>query len=1056
MKRMRAGFLTLSLALLASAGIGHANARVLDDFSDAAAWRAEGTDDIETHLRVANGPQGKAICLDFDFHGVSGAAMLKRELPLSWPANFAVSFDARGAMPPNDLQVKLGDDSGDNVWWYRQAAFQPTADWSTLGFRRSQVEFAWGPAPDRSLRRTRTLEFTIYAGQGGKGELCLANLRIESLAAEPDHWPAPHPRASSELAGHTAQHLIDGKGDWRSAPGSGASQDLTLDLRGEREFGGLQMHWLPGEHASHYQVALSDDGEQWRDVNETRAGNGGDDAVFLPDARARYVRLRMLAGPARTYGLTQLQVMDRAWGASPNVFFQAQAKRVLRGLYPRGFSGEQSYWTLVGVDGGAAHSALISEDGAVEVGKGGWSIEPMILADRKLLTWASVRSSQSLLDGYLPIPSVQWQVNGLSLTTTATATGTPDQSQLLLRYTLHNTSNHARRLTLALLARPFQVNPPTQFLNTPGGIHRIHDLAWRDGALIVNNEARVLPLQATDEFVASDFSEGSLPERLAQGQRPNVEALHSEQGFAQGAMLYRVDLPAHGSRSIGLVVPLHGDDLPLPLDPQAWLTQQFDQVADSWRSKLNRVTLSLPPAQQAIADTARSALAQMLMSRDGPALQPGTRSYARTWVRDGAMMTEGLVRSGHADVASEFVEWYAPHQFSNGKVPCCVDARGADPVPENDSHGELIFAIAELWRYTHDRAQLQRLWPHVQSAMAYMDRLRASESTPANQTPERRALYGLMPASISHEGYSAKPMHSYWDDFWALKGYDDAVDLGLALGHADASTQMAHERDVFRSQLMASISASVQTHKIGYIPGAAELGDFDATSTTIAISPGDGLDWLPRPLVDGTFERYWNDFIARRDGKRAWDDYTPYELRTVATFVRLGWRDRIPALLDFFFADRRPAAWNQWAEVVGRDPRQPRFVGDMPHAWIASDYLRSAYDLFAYERPRDKAMVLAAGIPATWLSGPGVGIEHLRTPYGELSYELRRDDNGKLTLRLRAEGELPPGGFVLPWPYPGTPGKATSQGRDLPWQGSELVIRNSAVTVVMDASRAGR
>ena len=42
----------------------------------------------------------------------------------------------------------------------------------------------------------------------------------------------------------------------------------------------------------------------------------------------------------------------------------------------------------------------------------------------------------------------------------------------------------------------------------------------------------------------------------------------------------------------------------------------------------------------------RSSLAHMLMSRQGPILQPGTRSYNRSWIRDGAMMAEGLNRLG--------------------------------------------------------------------------------------------------------------------------------------------------------------------------------------------------------------------------------------------------------------------------------------------------------------------------------------------------------------------------------------------------------------------------
>ena len=127
----------------------------------------------------------------------------------------------------------------------------------------------------------------------------------------------------------------------------------------------------------------------------------------------------------------------------------------------------------------------------------------------------------------------------------------------------------------------------------------------------------------------------------------------------------------------------------------------------------------------------------------------------------------------------------------------------------------------------------------------------------------------------------------------------------------------------------------------------------------------------------------------------------------------------MPALLDFFLAGRRPAGWNQWAEVVGRDPREPLFIGDMPHGWVASDFIRSFLDLFAYERPRDRALVLAAGIPSEWLArGQAVGVRALRTPYGLLTYSMRRAAGG---LRVHIAGDLavPPGGLVLRPPLPG-------------------------------------
>ena len=63
---------------------------------------------------------------------------------------------------------------------------------------------------------------------------------------------------------------------------------------------------------------------------------------------------------------------------------------------------------------------------------------------------------------------------------------------------------------------------------------------------------------------------------------------------------------------------------------------------------------------------------------------------------------------------------------------------------------------------------------------------------------------------------------------------------------------------------------------------------------------------------------------------------------------------------------QRPAGWWQWAEVVGREARKPRFLGDMPHGWVASDGIRSVLDLLAYEHDADSSLVLAHGVPAAW------------------------------------------------------------------------------------------
>jgi hypothetical protein len=429
----------------------------------------------------------------------------------------------------------------------------------------------------------------------------------------------------------------------------------------------------------------------------------------------------------------------------------------------------------------------------------------------------------------------------------------------------------------------------------------------------------------------------------------------------------------------------------------------------------------------------------MLMSRIGPRLQPGTRSYNRSWIRDGAMISEGLLRMGRSEVVRDYVNWYAPYQFKNGMVPCCVDDRGSDPVPENDSHGELIFNIAEYWRYTGDTDFLARMWPHVQGAYAYMEQLRLSERTEQNRA-RNAAFYGMMPVSISHEGYSAKPVHSYWDNFWALRGYKDAVDIAQALGHREEARRYAVSRDQFRDDLDSSLRLAAEQHGLDFLPGSVELGDFDATSTTIALAPGGEQGRLPQPLLDNTFERYWKQLVQRRDGTSQWKDYTPYEWRNAAAFVRLGWRERANELVEYFFGHRTPQPWHQWAEVVSRTPREPFFVGDLPHAWVESDFVRAALDMFAYKREIDDSIVLAGGIPTAWLNEGGIAIDGMRTPHGQLNYRLRRQGE-QLLLDVPKGLKLPAGGLLLPWPYPSVPGRTTINGKAAQWDKGELRIQ---------------
>jgi hypothetical protein len=481
-------------------------------------------------------------------------------------------------------------------------------------------------------------------------------------------------------------------------------------------------------------------------------------------------------------------------------------------------------------------------------------------------------------------------------------------------------------------------------------------------------------------------------------------------GLATAAYFYRIRLAPGESRNVSWEAPF--GDMP---SRAGYRPATLDEAAQTWRDALGDVRITGPALAQPLFDTLRTALAHVLATREGPALRPGSRSYARSWIRDGTMMSTALLRMGLAQPADRYLRWYAPFQYENGKVPCCVDARGADPVPEHDSHGQLIHLIAQLHRYAPDPARLSEMWPRVRAAADHIETLRQTTRTETNRRElALRPRYGLLPPSISHEGYSAKPAYSYWDNFWALTGLKDAAWLAAELGRPEEARLLEARADAYRTDLIASIGTTRAVYGNAFIPGAADLGDFDPTSTTIGLSPGGERRWLLQSMVRATFERYWQESVARREGTREWKDYTPYEWRNVGAMVRLDWRDRALAMADFFMADRRPTAWNQWAEVVGRSFREPRFIGDMPHGWVASDYINAVLDTLVFERFEDDALVIGAGIPRAWLEGDGLRVEQLRTPYGRLSYSLRIQ-RGRGALSYRLEGTPPKGGLVLRW-----------------------------------------
>ena len=1007
--------------LCAVAAVAQAQPRLLDDFESLAGWQVFPSEGTRGTLASAAGEAGRALALEFDLSQSYGHVIARKAFALDLPANFQLSFDLRADAPVNNFEVKLIDDE-DNVWWIKRLAVTFPREWETQHLRRRHFTFAWGPSQKPAIKRVRQIEFVVSSATGGRGRVLIDNFRFEPI----DDSLAATSRATVSTDAPGAAPATDAPGTVITGwTGAAAGRALTIDFGYLRELGGLVLDWAAGAPAAGYEILLSADGLKWRLAAAVTRGNGGRDYLYLPEKQGRYLKLVVRDAPAAGASLARLEVKGPDFGVSENAFFQYVARDQRRGLYPQYYLGEQCYWTIVGSPADPTE-ALLNENGAIEVDQGAFTLEPFLFVNDQLVTWNDVKRDQTLEKGYLPIPSVTWQANAVTLTTTALAAGAAGpESRLIATYRVAaGAAPFKGRLYLAV--RPFQVNPPWQSLFRPAGWSRLEHLAYADGVVRVG-ERTIVPLDRPSAFGATPFAAGEITEHLAAGRLPAAAEAHDALGFASGALAYDLDLPAGGAQDIRVVVPFHGwtgSPRPAlaPADAAHYAAEAHDATRRTWESMLDRFQVKLPATAQPVIDTLKSNLAYIFINQDGPRIQPGSRNYQRSWIRDGSLTSTALLELGLTDEVRAYTDWYAGFQFPSGKIPCVVDALGGDPTDEHDSHGQMIYLIMQVYHYSQDRAWLRTKWDTVVKTVRFIQSLRAQRKVEpyVSGTPAQRALYGLVPESISHEGYSAKPMHSYWDNFFVLRGLKDATAIATILGETAAAAEFAAERDDLAKDLYASIALAMKNTGVDFIPGCAELGDFDATSTTIALAPVNELGRLPEPALSRTFDRYFERFVARRDGRMDWLDFTPYENRVIGSFVLLDQKDRAAAALDYFMAQRRPAGWNHWAEVVFRDPRLPRMIGDMPHTWCGSDFIRSVRSMFVYEREQDDALVLAAGLPDAWITDPaGVEVLGLPTYHGKLDYTLKsRTAAGRteVVATVGAGVTVPPGGIVLKSP----------------------------------------
>ena len=994
-------------------------------FDDPAHWQVFASGQAEGSLSSVGGEHGEpGLRFAYDFHGGGGFVVIRRVIPLRLPDTFEIRFRHRGKGPPNHFEFKVASTGGANVWRHLRQDYPMPEEWTDFRFHEREFPFAWGPAGGGGPSEVEAIEIVVAAGPGGKGHIDFTGAALEDQTLREPLSIA----ASSHPDGHEPHHAFNpDPAVWRAAADD-PSPWWGVDFGRRLRFGGLVIDWPEGLPPRAYRIETSDDGTSWTAIHRAERALGARSHIPAQGAEARH--LRMVFDHSACAALRNVSLKPDAFASTPNEFIHAVAADYPRGWHPRYWHREQSYWTPVGSPAGRRR-ALINEEGLVEVDEGGFSLEPFVLTDKGLLTWADVRAEVSSGKHGAPLPRVTWRGHGVKLDILPWVDCPDENLTLHVTYRLR-LSKAAAGTRLAVAVRPFQVNPPWQAFRNLGGRSPIRAIHCSDGGLDVDGRT-VIGCPTPSTTGAARFEEGGIPAFLTAGEMPGQTVVDDPGRLASGLILW--DLPPD-ARVLEVTVSTSYFGKPGAPRPKARA-----KALAAWNRTLGKVKWQVPASALPAFDCLRNAAGHILINRDGPAIQPGPRRYTRSWVRDCVIMGAALARTGIPHALREFLDWYAPFQRKDGFIPCVVDRDGVDWLVEHDSHGQFLWGLREVLRQRADHRFLSEMMPRAKRAADYLielrnrrmtvEFLRGKHSSSFGLLPEsvslddedtvdqRSEFFGLLPESASHEGYLAHPVHSYWDDFWGIRGLEAAADLAQAAGQHDDATRWRREAAAFQNDVLASISKVIAEKNLAYIPGSVEWADFDPTATSNAIAMLDFAGVLPDKPLHAMLDTYLDGHRRKHSGAMPWNNYTAYEIRIIGAFVRLGKRDIANELLDFFLSDRRPAEWNQWPEITWRDPRSPGHLGDVPHTWIAAEYILALSSMVAAEREACDSLVLASGLRREWITeNPGFAVRNLPTRFGPLDFHIHAPEENRIRVTIGDSIALPGDGLSISPPLP--------------------------------------
>ncbi|MFA5928596.1 MAG: hypothetical protein WC838_04795, partial [Candidatus Margulisiibacteriota bacterium] len=431
-------------------------------------------------------------------------------------------------------------------------------------------------------------------------------------------------------------------------------------------------------------------------------------------------------------------------------------------------------WTAIGAIN-SVKEAVVDQRGLVVPQINGWSVDSWILYKGELYAPSKMPGVTQYPCQDLPIVITEFKVGELTINCEAFVEKVNKEDMIFHRAKIVNGGTQKEKLSFIYSIRPYNIE----------GLSLIGSIEYKENIFYVNDRVGVYLPAVPDQVLCNTYEQGDVSLFLNKEIKQNLST-KCPIGFATAMAKYDLELESKDTKEVIAYIPIEKKLSFKGLDKLDYEQVITDTIA-GWRDRLDNrgMHIQVPDARLQAAFLANRAY--MLVFHDGDSITPGPFSYHFFWYRDAAYMINALDKMGFSEEAGQILYTYPKLQkkghFSSQKG-------------EWDSNGQAIWTMVEHYRFSNDKAYLNKVYPSIVGAMKWI-----RNNRPISKNP----LYsGLHRPGLSAEHFGSNDYY-YWDDFWSLAGLREGVRMAEVMGKKG-------DADLYRkvhAELMASVDRSL-------------------------------------------------------------------------------------------------------------------------------------------------------------------------------------------------------------------------------------------------------